>query len=377
MTQRYLQNLFLMALITIGVSVSLTLTACNRAATPAPVDVEATVAAGIAATQQAQGVVQATVEAAIAATRAAEEASDNQLADQVSATEAAPTPVQITPTPAPAEAEQLPDPQAVRRVIISEVNGAKTQDLALLEAIYAPDAVVIDRSGTPNDPGDDTSWRGWANIERRYLEFFSAGISEIELIDLSIQVMGERAIGTHSGVILDGTPYEDVGLYTLEKFEDEWLITQLEYGNKPSRVVQQPSPTPQDSGLYLLEVGSQHRYEEPWGWDRGDPCEAWRTGNFDDTKPNYRGFNIELLLTNNADTKVPDEWPITFTTHKGQTVKACPYQYEGAGPDPGATNSMTFFTVVEKGDYVEKITFRLDDQTIKICLDGKGGWRRC
>jgi len=141
---------------------------------------------------------------------------------------------------------------------------------------------------------------------------------------------------------------------------------------------QTATPEPrQDDGLYVLELGSQHRYEEPWGWDRGDPCQAWATGNFDDTKPNYRGFNVELLLTNNSDSKVPDAWPISFTTANGKQVNACYYGYDGSGPPPGATSSVTFFTVVEKGDFVETITFALNDQTVQLCLDGKGGWSPC
>jgi hypothetical protein len=133
----------------------------------------------------------------------------------------------------------------------------------------------------------------------------------------------------------------------------------------------------QDDGLYTLAVGSQHRYEEPWGWDRGDPCQAWESGNFDDTKPFYRGFNVELLLTNNSAEKAPDAWPVSFTTAGGKTVKACYYGYEGSGPEPGETSSVTFFTVVEQGDFVENITFSYNGQTVQLCLDGKGGWVHC
>ena len=181
-------------------------------------------------------------------------------------------------------------------------------------------------------------------------------------------------------MVLDGTLYPDKGVYILEKSNGQWLITRLEFGNETeydNLTAGSEEPVSRDDGLYVLELGNQHRYEEPWGWDRGDPCEAWATSNFDDTRPNYRGFNVELLLTNNSDTKVPDAWPISFTTANGKSVQACYYGYDGSGPSPGATSSVTFFTVVEQGDYVETVTFSLDDQTIQLCLDGEGGWTRC
>ncbi len=341
---------------------------CGSAA-PA-VDVEATIAAGIAATRQAEANLQGTISAAVAATQqAAEEpAGSNQLAG----------PTIVSPAP---PSTTRPDPQQVREVILTEVNATVARDLPLLRSLYAPDAMIIDHNGTPDDPDDDTTWRGLANIERRYQAFFSGEVTSLTLVDLSIQVNGNQAIGTHQGVVLDGTRYPDQGVYTLEKIGGQWLITRLEYGYQtgyqPGSTAANEKQAARDDGLYVLEVGNQHRYEEPWGWDRGDPCQAWETGDFDDTKPYYRGFNVELLLMNNSDTKVPDAWPITFTTHKGKSVRACYYGYEGSGPPPGATSSVTFFTVVEQGDYVEKITFSLNDQTIQICLDGRGGWSKC
>jgi len=344
--------------------VILTLIVCGWGSQPA--DIEATVAAAVAATRQAEVDLRVTVEAAIAATEAA-----NQLNDQI--------PNQPTSVP---NTSAVSDAELVRTVILNEVNGTISRDLALLESLYAPDAMVIDHNGTPDEAGDDTTWTGWVNIERRYQAFFTAAFNTIALVDLSIQVNGDQATATHQGVVLDGILYPDQGVYTLQKINGQWVITRLEYGNtagySPSASNAEPTPnTGRDDGFYVLKIGSQHRYEEPWGWDRGDPCKAWETGDFDDTKPNYRGFNVELLLTNNSDTKVPDAWPITFTTQKGKAVKACYYGYEGSGPPPGATSSVTFFTVVEQGDFVDLITFSLNNQTVRLCLDGQGGSSPC
>jgi ketosteroid isomerase-like protein len=338
-------------------------------------DVEATVVAGVAATQQAEVNLQVTIAAAVEATQAAAPTGLPQ-----------PTlpPASEASTPAVPTPASVPDPQQVRQVIFNEVSGAIAQDLEFLKSLYTPDAVVIDHNGTPADPSDDTTWRGWVNIERRYRAFFAAGFSSLNLIDLTIQMDGDRATGTHAGVVLDGTAYPDQGVYALEKVDGRWLITRLEFGNEADYdlLAETPAgatnpPVTRDDGLYVLKLGSQHRYEEPWGWDRGNPCEAWARGNFDDTKPDYRGFNVELLLTNNTETKVPDDWPVSFTTANGKQVQACYYGYRGSGPEPGATSSVTFFTVVEKGDYVERITFSLNGQTIQLCLDGVGGWSNC
>ena len=130
--------------------------------------------------------------------------------------------------------------------------------------------------------------------------------------------------------------------------------------------------------LYVLEMG-KHLYEEPWGGDRGDPCEAWRTGNFDDNDPNYRGFNLELKLTNNSTEKIPDDWAdnLSFWTASGKELTACFYGYEGMGPAPRGTTSVTFFTVVPKGDYVSEADVTINGEDIQLCFDGRGGVFQC
>jgi len=146
------------------------------------------------------------------------------------------------------------------------------------------------------------------------------------------------------------------------------------------RAESQATPTPGVGSIpYTLQVGGQHRYEEPWGGDYGNPCEAWRTGNFDDDHPFYRGFNLELLLDNNTSSKIADDWGknIRFYTAAGGEVTACYYGYDGAGPPPGATASVTFFTVVPKGDYVQVAQLDLGGYTIRLCLDGKGNSWDC
>jgi len=136
---------------------------------------------------------------------------------------------------------------------------------------------------------------------------------------------------------------------------------------------------PVRSTIYTLSLGNQHRYEEPWGAPIGSPCEAARNDSWDDTNPNFRGFNVELLLTNNSDAKIQDDWGenMRFLTNKGQEVTACYYGYEGVGPPPKSTTSLTFFSVVPKGDFVQTMQLNLNGEFLQICLDGGGGWNPC
>ncbi len=145
--------------------------------------------------------------------------------------------------------------------------------------------------------------------------------------------------------------------------------------------VNAPTPSsPGSSGIYVVGIGGQHRYEEPWGAPvGGNPCRSWENNSWDDEHPDYRGFNVELLLTNNSAVKVQDDWGegMRFFTTGGQEVRACYYGYTGAGPVPAGTTSLTFFTVVPKGDFVQVMQLHLNGQFSQICLDGRGGWSPC
>ncbi len=136
---------------------------------------------------------------------------------------------------------------------------------------------------------------------------------------------------------------------------------------------------PARSTLYTLSVGNQHRYEQPWGAPIGTPCEAYRNDAWDDENPNFRGFNVELLLTNNSSYKVQDDWgeEMRFFTNRGDEVSACYYGYDGAGPPPKGTTSLTFFSVVPQGTFVQRMQLNLNGEFLQICLDGSGGWSPC
>lgn len=151
----------------------------------------------------------------------------------------------------------------------------------------------------------------------------------------------------------------------------------------PAPVIPGPAPVipaqPAVTGLYTLRLGNQHLYEEPWGAPKnGNACEAWNNDSWDDRNANFRGFNVELLLTNNSTVPIPDQWAndMRFFTTSGQEVDACWYVYNITVP-PGGTVSVTFFSVVPKGDFVQLMQLDLPGQTLRLCLDGRGGASGC
>ena len=90
-----------------------------------------------------------------------------------------------------------------------------------------------------------------------------------------------------------------------------------------------------------------------------------------------KGFNLELLLTNNSSMPVADDWYPDFTTIKGRSPQVCYYGYAGSGPQPGATSSMTFFTIIEPDDYVRVVQLEVNGEFIQICLDPSGAPGPC
>ncbi len=134
-----------------------------------------------------------------------------------------------------------------------------------------------------------------------------------------------------------------------------------------SQATPKPTTPITSGGLYGLVVAGQHHYE-PWGapWD-GNIC-----GDSFNDDIRMKAFTVELNLTNNSTTPVADNWTPDFITAKGKSVQACPHKYSGSGPQPGATTSLTFFTIVDSDDFVRIVRFGVDGQSTQICLDSSG-----
>lgn len=134
----------------------------------------------------------------------------------------------LTPNPS------LADKEIVKANIETEVKASSERNLLLLESIYAPNSVVINRMKTPYDSGDDLIYTGWDNIRQlHYVNLFKSQVwqSPIYLTDLQIEISNNKATGTHRGIVSKGNYFPDYSIYTLEKIDGVWLITQLEYGN--------------------------------------------------------------------------------------------------------------------------------------------------
>lgn len=134
----------------------------------------------------------------------------------------------LTPNP------NLLDEEIVRAVIQTEVKASSERNLLVLESIFTPNAIVINRNKTPYDSSDDLIYTGWNNIRQlHYINLFRSQNWQppIYLVDLQIEISNNKATGTHRGLASNNTYLEDYSIYTLEKVNGMWLIIQLEYGN--------------------------------------------------------------------------------------------------------------------------------------------------
>ncbi|NEO86356.1 MAG: hypothetical protein F6J87_19180 [Spirulina sp. SIO3F2] len=123
--------------------------------------------------------------------------------------------------------------QAVLEVIQTEVEAAQNANIGILAAIYAPDAVLLDKGETNRNPRDDVAYEGWDEIKDRYLKFWTDNkCNSMDLVDLVIEVNKNHAIATHRGVICDREYNQDVSYYELKKIKGKWFIVYLEYDNE-------------------------------------------------------------------------------------------------------------------------------------------------
>jgi hypothetical protein len=116
-------------------------------------------------------------------------------------------------------------------------------------------------------------------------------------------------------------------------------------------------------------------YVQPWGAPRnGDVCQTFKNQNWDDTQAGYRSLSVELSLTNNSASPIPDDWGgVVYVTGKGEQGLFCRYEYPGSGPPSGESRSVTFFTVIRQGDYIQYIRLQpLAGQQLELCLNSDG-----
>ena len=112
---------------------------------------------------------------------------------------------------------------------------------------------------------------------------------------------------------------------------------------------------------------------EPWGRPLDpDGC----NGPYNDQSP-VRRFTVEVILTNNSNSFIPDGWGPTFYTASGQIPPTCTWYYENIAVQPGEIINVTFATHVEANDWVSALVFDELGYTATLCLNGSGQMVAC
>jgi ketosteroid isomerase-like protein len=137
---------------------------------------------------------------------------------------AKPTLPSRTPTPQPAT-----DEEAVRRLIEAEGTAVVSQDIAALMDLWAEDSAISDAKHTPDDPGDDATWRGKDAIRSRYVTLVFPGNPQSGgADDISVSIAGDRATATSTTRIGEElAPGGD--RWTFVKRDGRWWIESLMY----------------------------------------------------------------------------------------------------------------------------------------------------
>lgn len=133
-------------------------------------------------------------------------------------------PMPRTPTPVPAS-----DEEAVLQLLAAEGEAVVSRDIERLMEIWADDGVVVDARHTPDDAGDDLTWRGRDAIYQRYVTVVFPGNPMVAgAVDVVLSINGDGAEAystTHIGS--EVAPSGD--RWTFKRRDGRWLITSLTY----------------------------------------------------------------------------------------------------------------------------------------------------
>jgi ketosteroid isomerase-like protein len=136
--------------------------------------------------------------------------------------------IQRTPTPVPAN-----DVEALRQLIVAEGEAVVQQDIDRLEGMWAKDGVVTDANRTPDNPGDDKTWKNWSAIRDRYVNIvFPSNPAFAEHPNIRVTVTGDSATAmadTKIGI----TIAKDNDKWTFRKMDGQWKIATLTFGIAP------------------------------------------------------------------------------------------------------------------------------------------------
>jgi hypothetical protein len=143
----------------------------------------------------------------------------------------------------------------------------------------------------------------------------------------------------------------------------------------PTAVIPPTQPRPTDTPVptaaflppYSVTLGRNVMYE-PWGRPLDpDGC----SGPYNDDSP-VRRLTVEVILTNNSNSFIPDNWGPTFFSASGQILQTCAWLYDDMAVQPGETINVTFATHMEANDWVSAMVFDELGYTVTLCLNPSG-----
>jgi hypothetical protein len=121
------------------------------------------------------------------------------------------------------------DEEAVLQLMAAEGEGVVEQDIGRLMEIWAEEGVVVDARHTPDETGDDLTWRGRDAIRQRYVTLvFPGNPAAAGPSDALVTVTGDSAEALSTTRI--GTEVAPGGdRWTFARSDGRWFITGLTY----------------------------------------------------------------------------------------------------------------------------------------------------
>jgi hypothetical protein len=126
------------------------------------------------------------------------------------------------------------DAAAIEALLIQEAQGVLRRDIRTLMSLWDEDGVITDAAHTPDDPTDDTVWRGLDAIRNRYVYIvFPGGATEAEPRDVQITIEGRQATA-QSTTSIDSELSPGGDRWTFVQRGGRWLIASLTYNLEPA-----------------------------------------------------------------------------------------------------------------------------------------------
>lgn len=133
-----------------------------------------------------------------------------------------------TPTPVPATRDE-----AIRQLINAECESVVQQDIDRLQGMWLSDGTMTDANYTPDNPGDDVKWNGWAAIRDRYVNLvFPSNPTFCEHPNIKVNFPDDNTANATSDVKIGITNCADCNQWVFKKQGSDWKMATLTYNIK-------------------------------------------------------------------------------------------------------------------------------------------------